>query len=142
MRLIFCDDDWLYPPDWAAKLLTEASVATTGQSWDVARIGRKGRVCDIAQGFSGVCILPDWLAGPDAIPPKEAWEADDVWLSAVLASQDIPIHQVPDACSGFRLAYHDENGLQNKMIEGRTRDMANRAAAVCAEQIFGVWPEL
>ena len=142
VRLIYCDDDWIYPNGWAAALLTDQDQATTGQAWDLARLGRKGTGCDIAQGFAGVCVRPDWLAGPESTPPDEARAADDVWLSAVLAHHAIPVKEVKAASIGLRPAYSDDHGLQDATIHGRTRDTANRAAAACAEQCFGIWPQL
>lgn len=141
-RLIYCDDDWIYPEGWAACLLTEGHAATTGQAWDVARIGRRGTRGDIAQGFAGVCILPDWLAGAEAGPPPAARAADDVWLSAVLASQGVPVEEKSAARRGLRPAYTDRFGLQDAGIDGRARDAANRAAAACAAHRFGIWPAL
>lgn len=123
-------------------MLTERAEVTTGQAWDVARIGRKGTGCDIAQGFAGVCIAPDWLARPEAVPPTDARGADDVWLSAVLASQGIPVRSVEAARAGLQPAYSDTPSLQTGLFDGRSRDQANRAAAECAERRFGIWPRL
>lgn len=136
-RLIYCDDDWLTSPDWAANLLTTKEDATTGQAWDIARIGRHGTGIDIAQGFSGVCIRPDWLSGPNMAPPPEAQTVDDIWLSGQLARQKIPLRVRPAARAGMRPAYDDAHGLQDRTH----RDAANRACAALLTERYGIWPE-
>lgn len=138
MRLIYCDDDWLPAPDWAAQLLTDAKdAATTAQAWDIARLGRAGTGADIAQGFAGVCIRPDWLAGPDMDPPPEAVEADDIWLSGQLARQGIPIRARPEARRRMRPAFDDAHALQ----DSTPRDAVNRACAALVHARYGIWPE-
>lgn len=141
LKLIYCDDDWLYSPGWAAALLDGSErCATTGQAWDLARIGRTGAGCDIAQGFSGVCITPSWLAGAHAMPPEPARDADDVWLSGVLAFNGIEVRAVSSARAAMRPAYEDTHGLQDANVAGQTRDIANRAAAQAIHDRFGIWP--
>lgn len=144
--LIYCDDDWIMPTDWAAKLLrawdNRAAVAATG--FNVDRLGRiscagTGEV-DIAQGFSGVLISPHWFAGPEITPPEAAWLVDDIWLSGHLARQNIPIRLAPDARDGMQPLADDINGLQDAMISGQTRDQANRACAALLHQRYGIWP--
>ncbi|MBY5986399.1 hypothetical protein [Roseovarius atlanticus] len=138
MRLIYCDDDWLPALDWAAQLLTDAEdVATTGQAWDIARLGRMGAGADIAQGFAGVCIRPEWLAGPEVDPPPEATLADDIWLSGQLARQGVTIRARPEARRRLRPAFDDAHALQDRT----PRDAVNRACAALVHARYGVWPE-
>ncbi|MGK7651750.1 hypothetical protein ACSQ76_04785 [Roseovarius sp. B08] len=137
LRLIYCDDDWLYAPDWAAQLLTKGEEATTGQAWDIARLGRVGTGTDIAQGFAGVCIRPAWLAAPDMDPPPEARPVDDIWLSGQLARQGIPVRARPKARQHMRPAYDDAHALQDISA----RDAANRASAARLHALYGIWPE-
>lgn len=137
LRLIYCDDDWIYPPDWAARLLTDTEEATTGQAWDIARLGRKGTGTDIAQGFSGVCIRPRWLAAPDMAPPPDALPADDIWLSGQLARQGVPLHARSAARRAMRPAFDDAHALQDIT----RRDAANRACAALVNARYGIWPE-
>lgn len=137
-RLIWCDDDWIYPPHWAGALLAAAGDgASTGQGWSVERIGRRGTGCDIAQGFAGVCVRPEWLCTDEVQPPPEVHSVDDVWLSGQLARQNIPIRAAPRARQGMRPAYEDTHGLQ----DAGGRDAANRACAALLNTLYGIWPE-
>lgn len=147
-RLIYCDDDWILPPDWAAHLLDAAgdTHAAAGAGFDLHRLKRQShrapdpRFTDIAQGYAGVCIRPDWLAGPDCTPPPAAWPVDDIWLSAQLARQGIAVRLTRDARRGMRLATDDVHALQHAVIGGRTRHEANSA---CAQEVYtryGIWP--
>ncbi len=137
LRLICCDDDWIYGPDWAAHLLTDDEEATTGQAWNIARLGRAGTGTDIAQGFSGICIRPGWLADPDMAPPPEVMPVDDIWLSGQLAHRGIPVRERPAARQHMRPAYDDPHALQHST----SRDAANRACAALLNARYGIWPE-
>jgi len=131
--LIYCDDDWIMPPNWAANLLAarQPGQAVTGAGYSVARFGRLGAApefTDIAQGFAGVLVDPKWLSGPAFEPPDVAWPVDDIWLSGHLARQGIVIRiAAAQARTGMTLAYQDGHGLQDAIIGGHTRDQANRA---------------
>ena len=145
-RLIYCDDDWIYPPGWAAALLQGAgdAVATTGQGFSVARLKRQSHAApgftDIAQGFSGVCIDPVWLTGDDMTPPQPAWPVDDIWLSGQLARQGIAVRAIPTARGRLRPAFNDTHALQDRSFDGKPRHAANLE---CVEELtrrYGLWP--
>lgn len=145
-RLIYCDDDWLMPPGWAATLLEAQTpgeaVAATG--YGVSRLGRVSNTkpphTDIAQGFSGVLVDPAWLADPAIDPPEAAWSVDDIWLSGQLARQGVPIRLVPEARQGQRLAFQDTHALQDATVAGQTRRQANLACIGLLTEKFGLWP--
>jgi hypothetical protein len=150
-RLIYCDDDWLLPPGWAARLLAArapgAAVAATG--FGVERLKRRShragdaaRLTDIAQGWSGVLVDPAWLCRPDIAPPPAAWPVDDIWLSGQLARQGIPVRLAPAARAGLVPAFADSHALQDAVIDGRARDAANRACCDVLTARYGVWPPL
>jgi hypothetical protein len=146
--LIYCDDDWIMQPGWAAALLRagDADTAATGAGFDVDRLKRcsprapEPGFCDIAQGFAGVSIRPDWLAGADCAPPPEAWAVDDIWLSAQLARQGIAIRVAPEARDGMRLAFEDGLGLQDARIGHKKRHAANLACVALVTARYGLWP--
>ncbi len=147
-RLIWCDDDWIAGPGWARALIEAAGPdeAATGQGFSVARLGRAGgtRVLghvDIAQGFSGVLVRPEWLTGPEAEPPQAAWAVDDIWLSGILARRGIGLRDVPAARRALRPAFDDGHALQDAMIGGRDRHEANVACLDALHARFGIWPE-
>jgi len=136
LRLVYCDDDWIYPPHWAQSLLKQNDVAVTGQAWDSARLGRKGTGVDDAQGFPGVSVCPNWLAGSDTYPPKHAIAADDIWLSGQLARQNIALRTAPEARNGMILAFNDDHALQDATL----RNTANRVCAAEIHARYGIWP--
>lgn len=145
-RLIYCDDDWIMPPDWAAALLaaTDEGHAAAVSGFGLDRLGRRHSpapgLADIAQGFAGVCIRPVWLAGPGCTPPPAAWPVDDIWLSAQLARQGIGIRLAPRARAGMRPAFDDAHALQRAVIDGRDRAAANRACLDAITARYGLWP--
>ena len=149
VKLIYCDDDWIMAPDWAANLLAEPHplTAVTGQGFGIARLGRiSGHLAgcgmvDVAQGYAGVLIDPAWLAGAGLDPPPDAWAVDDIWLSGQLARQGITIRAAPAARIGMHPAYEDIAALQSAAIGGKSRDTANRACAALLHARFGIWPE-
>lgn len=149
-RMIYCDDDWLMPPGWAARLMAAQrpgeAVAATG--FDVARLKRHGHrprnrdagFADIAQGYSGVLVDPRWFCLPDISPPPGAWPVDDVWLSGQLARQDIPVRLAPAARAGLKPAFSDKHALQDTVVGGWSRDAANRACCDVLTARYGIWP--
>jgi len=149
-RLIYCDDDWILPQGWAARLLAacDARTAAAGAGFDVARLRRQsGRradpdFTDIAMGYAGVCIRPDWFAGPGCTPPPVAWAVDDIWLSAQLARQGLDIRIAPQAIANAELVTRDSHALQDAVIHGRTRRAANVACAAEVTSRYGIWPPL
>lgn len=140
LRLIYCDDDWIYPRHWAKTLLAKSEVATCGQAWNIRRIGRSGLGTDIAQGFSGVCICPKWLCNSSITPIKHAWPVDDVWLSGHLARQGVAIREMPRARKGMRPAFDDVHALQQRSFGGFFRDDLNRMCADYLNKKYGIWP--
>ena len=147
-HLIYCDDDWIMPPGWAAALLEGASNgwAAAASGYGVERLKRRAEPgrgdTDIAQGFAGVAISPDWLAGPDIGPPAPAWAVDDIWLSGQLARQGIPVRLAPKAREGMVPAFDDDHALQDTTIDGQSRHEANLACAKLLHDRYGIWPPL
>ncbi|MGI3211394.1 hypothetical protein ACROSR_09790 [Roseovarius tibetensis] len=149
-RLIYCDDDWIMPPDWAAGLLRGGAPheAVAGAGFDVDRLKRRSHrppdttLCDIAQGYAGVLVRPGWLTGPDCTPTVEGWPVDDLWLSAQMARQGISIRLSHTARHGMRLAFADEHALQDAEIDGRRRHAANMACVAQITARYGLWPPL
>lgn len=146
-KLIYCDDDWIYPKGWAHALLShfEAGAAVAASGFNVDRLKRRRATndpgyIDIAQGFAGVCVDPNWFALPDAIPPKEARLADDIWLSGHLARTGIKIRECKEARMGLRPAFSDRHGLQDVAANGLTRREVNDTALNVLTQRYGLWP--
>lgn len=149
VRIIYCDDDWIYPDSWAAALLGggQPHEAVAGSGFNVDRLRRRGKApgsdfVQITQGFAGVSVDPKWLCLPDAAPPAEARLADDIWLSGLLARQRVPIRLCPEAREGLVPAFEDGYGLQDVQAPGQSRAEANAAALDALTQRYGIWPGL
>ncbi|WP_101065743.1 hypothetical protein [Roseovarius salinarum] len=149
MRLIYCDDDWIMPKHWAARLLaaTGPHAAAAGSGFSVARLKRHtppapADTVDIAQGFAGVAVDPAWFASPDLDPPAPAWPVDDIWLSGQLARRGVRIRHVPHAAAGMQLAFDDGLALQDSRIGGQVRAEANLACAALLHGRYGIWPPM
>lgn len=147
--LIYCDDDLIMPPGWAAALLAAAGpqTAAAGAGFNVDRLRRSGRGLDpesgfrdVAMGFAGVAVEPAWLAGPEVAPPETARAADDLWLSGQLARQGVAVRVAPVAREGMTPAFHDEHALQDAIVGGRSRRVAYRDCADLLTNRYGVWP--
>lgn len=147
-RLIYCDDDWIMPEGWAAALLaaSDEAHAAAASGFGLERLKRQAPrpsapdLTGIAQGFAGVCIRPEWLAGPGCTPPPAAWPVDDLWLSAQLARQGIGIRLAAEARAGMWLAYEDAHALQHATIGEQGRAAANRACLDSITARYGLWP--
>jgi hypothetical protein len=146
-RLIYCDDDWIYPQGWAKALLScgRDDEAVAGSGFNVDRLKRRsdrrdGPYVDIAQGFAGVCIRPEWVCQDDIAPPPSARLADDIWLSGQLARQGIAIRLCPQARRGMVPAFVDAQGLQDIDVPGQTRREVYQAALTGLTERYGIWP--
>ena len=146
--LIYCDDDWHFRPDWSATLLdarTNPDQAVAASGFSVARLGRHGTAApghvDIAHGFSGVLTRPAMFDSMAQSLPPVAWAVDDIWLSGHLARRGIPIALAPGARAACTPLGSPGN-LQSAVIDGKTRDAANRACAAWLADRHGIWPRL
>jgi hypothetical protein len=95
---------------------------------------------DIAEGFAGVAVRPDFLDDAAFSLPPVVWSVDDVWLSGHLARQDIPIW----ADQSLNLAQaiiplSRTLPLYAAVIEGADRRAANQACIDYMRQTYGIW---
>ncbi|MEL7255719.1 MAG: hypothetical protein AAGL23_16200 [Pseudomonadota bacterium] len=148
-RIIYCDDDWIYPTGWAAALLAFATPheAVAASGFNVDRLQRVGtypepEFVEIAQGFGGVVVDPKWMTLPEVAPPHEARLADDIWLSGQLAQQGVLVRLCPEARIGLCPAFEDAHGLQDLNQPGHRRVEANAAALEALTQRYGIWPAI
>ena len=143
-QLLYCDDDWLYGPGWtwaftqAARNTPEAVICASGFSARrLGLTGAKGRA-DIAQGFAGVLLRPDWLDDTALAPPPEAWAVDDIWLSAQYARLGRKIIQPP----GLRVhasPLPDPGRLQDTVLDGENRAESNHRLAHRLATEYRIW---
>jgi hypothetical protein len=102
-------------------------------------IARSGYV-DIAEGFAGVAIRPDFLDDMAFEIPPVLWSVDDVWLSGVMARLGVRIWAEAGANrSQAVLAAGSTRPLFREVIEGANRDDANMACARHLQRTYGIW---
>ncbi|HHL21584.1 MAG TPA: hypothetical protein ENJ52_08655 [Aliiroseovarius sp.] len=152
--LLYCDDDWLPAPNWAAGFIAAArarpGTVICASGFDVHRLGlipgpKQPRgdgpgagFVDIAQGFGGVLIRPGWLA--DFTPTPDAWAVDDIALSAHFARRGRPIWKEPGLRTLTR-PLADPHRLQDARIGGIDRATANRQVAARLARRHHIWSE-
>lgn len=121
--IVYCDDDRLYDRDWLKRLVElsrqypDACIAEQGFN-AVKRIAQinanlgespkktplekfkslfSRRVMpapiDIAEGFGGVLVKPDFYGEMVFDIPDVFWTVDDIWLSGCLAVAGVPIYR-------------------------------------------------
>ena len=194
VELLYCDDDYFYAPDWAARFLAarkahpEAAVcaaantvASIGRGWSAAaplpravlapphveqigfhlhrllaltrktdasrpRLGHMSRkldrsgYADIALGFVGVALRPDFLDDAAYTIPPIIWTVDDVWISGHLSRRGIAIW----ADKGLNrarpvLGVGVRHGLFFSVIEGVDRQTADLACVDHMRATYGIW---
>ncbi|MEX5728389.1 hypothetical protein Ga0609869_001742 [Rhodovulum iodosum] len=143
-QLIYCDDDCLYGPCWAAALLAARQgrevVAASGFSVELMRRSSAplGET-DIAQGFSGVLVSPDTIPPAAWDIPPPAWSVDDIWLSGQYAHAGLAIRLAP-AARAMVTPLDRPGALQDASVGGMGRAAANAACAALIHRRFGLWP--
>lgn len=105
----------------------------------VRRISRSGFI-DIAEGFGGVMVRPDFLDDEAFRIPPVAWPVDDIWLSGMFARRGVPIwadsslYKVNEVMKTSR-----HFPLYKTVIDGADRAQANRACVDHMRQAYGIW---
>jgi hypothetical protein len=102
-------------------------------------IARSGYT-DIAEGYSGVLIRPDFFDDAAFVIPPVLWAVDDIWLSGMLARRGIPIW-ADRKLYEFNMILEIGNvaALFDAEIDGAGRDEANRACVDYLRATYGVW---
>ena len=143
-RLLYCDDDWLYRPGWAQGFIDAAGHAPDAvlcaSGFSARRLGLPvpaDRV-DIAQGFAGVMLRPDWLDDTALEPSPEAWAVDDIWLSAQYARLGREVLEVP-GLRDLATPLAEPGRLQDALIDGASRAEANRKLARELAREYRIW---
>lgn len=143
-RIAYCDDDCLYAPGWLDALtgVAQGRIAVAASGWSVTRLRRQGAAppfTDIAQGFAGVLVSGSMFGSAVFDIPDACWAVDDLWLSAHLAINGVPIRQAPEARARVN-PFAAPDQLQDARIDDRTRADWNARAADCIHRQYGIWP--
>lgn len=103
------------------------------------KIDRSGYV-DIAEGYSGVALRPDFLDDAVFTIPPVLWAVDDVWISGHLARRGIAIwaDRGLNRCQEFADVFRS-NALFMAVIDGADRKQANLACVDYMRATYGIW---
>ncbi len=105
----------------------------------VQRLTRSG-FADIAKGFGGVMVRPDYFDDLAHDIPQVLWSVDDVWLSGHLERRGIPIwadRRLNKSVEFAQLsATHPLYGL---VVDGADRLAAKRACIDHMRATYGIW---
>lgn len=95
---------------------------------------------DVAEGFAGVAIAPDFLDDLAFDIPARLTLVDDIWLSGHLARRGVPIGAEAGA-NRFRtlMAVSNTDALHMVGEAGAGRLEANRACIDHMRAVYGVW---
>ena len=95
---------------------------------------------DVAEGFGGVMVQPDFFDDMAYDIPQVLWSVDDVWLSGHLARRGIPIWADRSLNRGtVLLDTSDTFPLHKLVVDGADRIAANRACVEHMRAAYGIW---
>lgn len=112
---------WLYQPDSQRR-----------------RFGSSGYI-DIFEGCGGVLVRPEYFDATVFEIPNVAWAVDDIWLSAMLAKNNVPVWLVANTVSPSNTIAQISAPLAKANIGGASRDQANKSAVQYVQQKYSVW---
>lgn len=105
----------------------------------VRRFDQSGHV-DIAEGYGGVMVRPEFFDDGSFDIPPVVWAVDDIWLSGCLTRQGIPIWADKDLWSVREVIDTSlHHPLFKAVIDGASRHEANRACVDYMRQTYGIW---
>jgi hypothetical protein len=95
---------------------------------------------DVAEGFGGVMVQPDFFDDQAYDIPPILWSVDDVWLSGHLARRGIPIWADRSLNQGtVLLDISDTHPLHRLVADGADRIAANLACIEYMRATYGIW---
>jgi hypothetical protein len=94
---------------------------------------------DVLQGLGGAVVRPEFFDDAAYDIPDVIWAVDDVWLSGMLALNNIPIWlpsglEMPETTEA-----HDVASLYHATIEGVARTEANKRCVAYMQQRYKIW---
>jgi len=111
--------------------------------WMVSR--HESGYADIAEGFMGVLVRPEFFDDEAFDIPPILWAVDDVWLAGCLARKDIPIwvERVVSRRKQDKRKVEGTGGvvapLTSAVIENHNRAAANQACVRYFREKHGIW---
>lgn len=103
------------------------------------KLDRSGHA-DIAEGYAGVALRPEFLDETAFDIPPVLWPVDDIWISGQLARRGVPIW-ADTRLNRARaiLPLSRTMPLYAAVIDGRDRTGANQAGIDHMRRVYGIW---
>jgi hypothetical protein len=95
---------------------------------------------DIAEGYGGVLIRPEMFESSVFDIPDKLWSVDDIWLSGMLAFNDVGIWATRNSIVPAERRFA-ANPLWKAVIDGFNRHEANVACVRYLQNKFNVWTD-
>lgn len=105
------------------------------RSWRFIRPG----YIDVMEGFSGVMVKPSMFDSTAFSIPAGLWSVDDIWLSGIMAKNNIGIWLNPNGQLPPVEESDVEDPLYKAVLEGLDREQANQACIDYMRKEFGIW---
>lgn len=100
---------------------------------------RREDTVDLAMGFGGVLVRPEYFTADAFHIPDVLWTVDDVWLSGQLALNGIRIRQASGRRESANSPAADLVSLFKSTIEGHDRTSANQQCVEYFRRNHGIW---
>ncbi len=95
---------------------------------------------DIAEGFAGISLRPEYLDDAVFDVPPVLWAVDDIWISGHLTRRGVQIWADRSLeCSHVYADVFIQHALHRAVIDGADREQANLACVDYMRAIYGIW---
>lgn len=105
----------------------------------VRRVIPESGPVDIAKGYGGVLIRPEFLGEGAFDIPANFWAVDDIWLSGQLALSGVTVRKIGPDPRSRRAPSAKTDALLSLTLDGLGRDRLNLACADHFRATYGIW---
>ncbi len=102
-------------------------------------INVKAGYADLARGFGGVLVRPNFFDSLAYDIPEVLWSVDDIWLSGQMARLNVPIWAMAGVVTPPPADGEDIADLLNSVIEGADRVEANLRCVKYMQENYRIW---
>lgn len=103
------------------------------------RIVWKSGYADLIFGCGGVVIRPEFFDDRVYNIPDVIWAVDDIWLSGMLAVNNVPVWLPKGVYVPSRAEATDVSSLASSIIGGADRSSADAQCAEYFQENYGIW---
>lgn len=97
---------------------------------------------DVAEGFDGVMVKPDYIDEAAFVIPPVVWAVDDIWLPGMLMRRGFRSGRQRSFWGGRKILEASRHfALHAALIEGNNQEAANRACIDYLRETYEIWGE-